>query len=611
MSNIFLSIVGKFLYCYGFSNQVTGKLGGEESTSSLIFLWLFPGIQKSKYLIGKTGTLHFFKNFLRLFVWGIILYPTVRAASEPLEETIVLPPVHRATGYIRESSINYATRERLIALGATCLHDSHPKMLAMLASPPVPSSYDLSPYFPPVFDQGSLGSCVANALIGAVMYNLIRQGVPNPNMRSRLYLYYYARYYCGLDFDEDLLTDDSGSTISNGILALVEKGVCLESSWPYYDRVSVQPNRFKDVPLNLDTEAGTCKLFIDGTDSSIYSTPTGSNRWNDDAKTSDELVPYFFNAPTATTIKNFLASGVPVVCGFTCYNSTVYYMEHGGVVPVPPYGQQDTIIGGHAVVFVGYSDTKVSPFRDGKTTPGYFLMRNSWGPNTGDPNKRGHFWLPYEFLTLYNTPGNSSSGTLVDNCWTIGSAGSLAGTIIPTASTPVDPIAQLVSGGKISAPSGGDGPMIISSTQILPYPNLFTNGVQINNSRLTIGSAAALGIDKQVEFASGDSTLITTATMTLELVTKTAAATLAPATGTSLIINTLLGTGDLIVKGETPAATVVLKSALPAGNYTVIKGVFDCTASSTSSLSLGPLILQSSGTLKLPAGAWAKSIVLF
>ncbi len=333
------------------------------------------------------------------------------------------------------------------------------------------------------------------------MYNLIRQGLPTPNMLSRLYLYWYARYYCGLDFNQNYSAVDSGSTISDGILGLVEKGVCLESSWPYYDKVSGFPTQFEAQPSSsLDAEAATCKLFISalqvGLNRNLYTASIGLTPYFSNSSYNADA-PAYAVAPSANVIKGLLASGVPVVCGVSLYLSSFYYAggtgytdQNGGVIPCPPYGMwnvqtsggeitnfspggsqaNDQYYGGHALVFVGYNDAMTSPFTspsDGKMTAGYFLMRNSWGAGRGltSPLEHsGYFWLPYEFLTL----SDGNSGTLVNECWAIGSAGSL-------------------SGDSVAFP----GPLVISSDQTLSS-KLFTKGVQIKGSTLTIGSADAL-----------------------------------------------------------------------------------------------------------------------
>src|SRR5882757_1485711 len=57
---------------------------------------------------------------------------------------------------------------------------------------PVPSLVDLRAQCPPVYDQGSLGSCTANAIAGAFQFELMKQKLPvfNP---SRLFIYYNER----------------------------------------------------------------------------------------------------------------------------------------------------------------------------------------------------------------------------------------------------------------------------------------------------------------------------------------------------------------------------------------------------------------------------------
>src|SRR5258708_644571 len=51
---------------------------------------------------------------------------------------------------------------------------------------------DLTAGFPPVFDQGQLGSCTANALLGAYEFEMLKQK-ENLVPLSRLFLYYQER----------------------------------------------------------------------------------------------------------------------------------------------------------------------------------------------------------------------------------------------------------------------------------------------------------------------------------------------------------------------------------------------------------------------------------
>ena len=53
------------------------------------------------------------------------------------------------------------------------------------------------------------------------------------------------------------------------------------------------------------------------------------------------------------------------------------------VVPVKP-ASGEKVLGGHAVLAVGYDDSKRC-----------FIIRNSWG---GDWGIKGYFWMPYAYL---------------------------------------------------------------------------------------------------------------------------------------------------------------------------------------------------------------------
>jgi len=94
-------------------------------------------------------------------------------------------------------------------------------------------------------------------------------------------------------------------------------------------------------------------------------------------------------------MKGCLASGYPFVFGFTVYES--FESQHvvtTGVVSMPAAGEK--VLGGHAVVAVGYDDTTQR-----------FIVRNSWGPGWG---KGGYFTMPYAYLTDSN---------LSDDFWTV------------------------------------------------------------------------------------------------------------------------------------------------------------------------------------------------
>ena len=74
-----------------------------------------------------------------------------------------------------------------------------------------------------------------------------------------------------------------------------------------------------------------------------------------------------------------------VAIGFQVYQS---FMKIGadGVMPMPKPSER--VVGGHAVLVVGYDDGKKA-----------VLVRNSWGTKWGD---QGYFWMPYAFIADEN-----------------------------------------------------------------------------------------------------------------------------------------------------------------------------------------------------------------
>jgi C1A family cysteine protease len=83
-------------------------------------------------------------------------------------------------------------------------------------------------------------------------------------------------------------------------------------------------------------------------------------------------------------MKGCLADGFPFVFGFSVYDSFESdAVATTGVVPKPT----ESLLGGHAVLAVGYDDASSR-----------FLVRNSWGKGWGLPKIPGYFTLPYGFV---------------------------------------------------------------------------------------------------------------------------------------------------------------------------------------------------------------------
>jgi len=207
-----------------------------------------------------------------------------------------------------------------------------------------PDVIDLSSQTGPVYDQGQIGSCVANAFSADWRYLLRKEGqsVINP---SRLFLYLATRAYI---VGENPLTD-SGSSLLQAIQAGVKYGVCRNTLWPYDTR------KFNDIPPP--------KCFQDAL--------------------KHKVVTYATVNQDANSIISCLHNGYPVVIGIQVYQSfESQVVAETGVVPLPNT-QTETLLGGHALCLVGVNQTE-------KT----FLIQNSWG-NWG---AKGLCTLPYEYV---------------------------------------------------------------------------------------------------------------------------------------------------------------------------------------------------------------------
>ena len=214
---------------------------------------------------------------------------------------------------------------------------------------------DLRYKCPPVYDQGSLGSCSANAIGFCYHFDELKQQENSPFIPSRLFLYYNERVI------EGNVNLDSGAEIHDGIQSINQTGLCHESMWVY------DTTKFKDKP--------TDDCYTDAL--------------------SHKAIEYRAIPQELDQIKQCLVDGYPIVFGFLVYQSfESSQVAATGIVPMPQ--PNESVIGGHAVASVGYDDEK-----------NWFIVRNSWGSNWGD---NGYFYMPYAYVL---------NSELADDFWTV------------------------------------------------------------------------------------------------------------------------------------------------------------------------------------------------
>lgn len=207
----------------------------------------------------------------------------------------------------------------------------------------LPVAADLREWCPRIEDQGPIGSCTAHAATSGLELLLRKAKRPQPEL-SRLGVYWETR----VRYERVPPGEDSGAEIRNVVRTLVHWGACEERLWPY--------------------------------DPALYAWPPPSAAV---AGMAAHRLTGYRRCRSLGAVKAAIAGGFPVIGGFSCPASIdSEETARTGRVALP--GPTEAIVGGHAVLFIGYDDgTQALEFV------------NSWGVGWG---AAGHGYLPYGYV---------------------------------------------------------------------------------------------------------------------------------------------------------------------------------------------------------------------
>lgn len=217
---------------------------------------------------------------------------------------------------------------------------------------------DYTDKFPPIWDQGQLGSCQSHAIDAIDAY--VKGYAFTP---SHLFEYYNVRAL------EGTVGQDAGGNLRDTCAALASNGVCDDALWPY------------DIAK-----------FMEKPPQAAY----------DNAKISHDSIYQYYRVTSIDQIRQALSSGHTPLIGVKIYeNFEQESTLQTGIIPAP----RGALLGGHAMVIVGHHDNTLSPCKLKaffqhvfmKQSAGTVKIRNSWGTGIGLDGS-GYFSATYEVL---------------------------------------------------------------------------------------------------------------------------------------------------------------------------------------------------------------------
>lgn len=202
---------------------------------------------------------------------------------------------------------------------------------------------DNNSMWPPVLDQGQLGSCTDNSV--STCLSLVEAKETGKQLQlSRLFMYLNARA------PRNQYTD-SGSSVGACARGVRNFGAPPESMWPY------DISKFATIPPPIVWQTALQR----------------------------KLTQSYFTL-SLVSILHSLSKGFPVSFSFVMFESFGTMNDtQGWLCPMPTAGE--ALVGGHTVTIRGFD-----------LTARMFLIQNSWGTGWGLKSKPGCFWMPFDYV---------------------------------------------------------------------------------------------------------------------------------------------------------------------------------------------------------------------
>lgn len=210
------------------------------------------------------------------------------------------------------------------------------------ARTPLKEVVDMRSMASAVEQQSDLGSCTAQAIVGAYELLTKRDHLDQYVELSRLFVYFNARMTAGS------INEDEGAYIRDALKAVDRYGICKEELWPY----KIENFAMRPTPeCYQDAKLRTLKKY--------------------------------YRISGLNDMLDALNSGYPIVAGINVYSSFDKIAEENSILSMPADTEKE--LGAHAILLVGYDLSRK-----------LILARNSFGPKWGD---HGYFWIPFDYVT--------------------------------------------------------------------------------------------------------------------------------------------------------------------------------------------------------------------